>query len=208
MMHNVFISYHHRNDQWAKEHLLRMSREHQIFRDWSVDTGDIDPNLPNQRIREIIRDDYLKGSTVTVVLVGQETRDRMHCDWEIKSSMIDGTNNKKSGILVIMLPSTGCTNYRAAHESEKSYLYPETTSWTTISSRAEYEKRYPYLPERLVDNLVKGTAKISVAPWSKIEHDPIAVELLIRNAASARQSNDYCLAREMRKRNHTRSASA
>ena len=39
--HKVFISYHHTNDQWAKEALLKCNEENGIFIDGSVDTGGI-----------------------------------------------------------------------------------------------------------------------------------------------------------------------
>lgn len=68
--HKVFISYHHANDQLYKEELLRLNKLHDIFIDSSVDTGDIDENLNDNRIREVIRDEYLKDSSVTILLVG------------------------------------------------------------------------------------------------------------------------------------------
>ena len=83
-----------------------MSDQHGIFIDQSVDTGDISDELCDEAIREKIRDDYLRDSTVTIVLVGLETKRRKHVDWEIYSSMIDGKKNKKSGILAVNLPST------------------------------------------------------------------------------------------------------
>ena len=100
-MHKVFISYHHANDQYYKECLVNMGKYYEIFIDRSVDTGDISDNLTDQAIREKIRDEYLRDSTVTIVLVGLETKRRKHVDWEIYSSMIDGKINKKSGILVV-----------------------------------------------------------------------------------------------------------
>ena len=117
--HKVFISYHQANDGSYKESLLVLNRDYDLFIDASVDTGGIDDTLPDQRIREIIRDDYLRDSTVTIVLVGLETKKRKHVDWEIYSSMFDGAVNKKSGILVIQLPQTECTTYTAAHGDEE-----------------------------------------------------------------------------------------
>ena len=72
-----------------------------MFIDGSVDTGDINENLPDKSIRTIIRDQYLRDTTVTLVLVGAETRGRKHVDWEIYSSMIDGAVNKKSGVVAV-----------------------------------------------------------------------------------------------------------
>ena len=81
-MHKVFISYHHSNDQRYKNELVEMADRHRVFIDKSVDTGDIDDSLTDARIREIIRDGYLRDSTVTIVLVGNDTRRRKHVDWE------------------------------------------------------------------------------------------------------------------------------
>ena len=103
-MHKVFISYHHDNDQHHKDSLVTFGEQNQIFIDRSVDTDDISDGLSDESIRELIRDEYLRDSTVTIVLVGTETRHRKHVDWEIYSSMYDGRINKKSGILAIELP--------------------------------------------------------------------------------------------------------
>ena len=106
-MHKVFVCYHHDNDQAYKDMLVEFGEQNQIFIDRSVDTGDIADGLDGGYIRELIRNEYLRDSTVTIVLVGTETRRRKHVDWEIYSSMYDGTVNKRSGILVINLPTTG-----------------------------------------------------------------------------------------------------
>jgi hypothetical protein len=44
-MHKVFISYHHANDQWYKNELVKFNEQHHIFDDQSIDTGDIDDDL-------------------------------------------------------------------------------------------------------------------------------------------------------------------
>src|SRR5690606_31478094 len=145
---------HHANDQWAKNQLQQWAEQYGLFIDVSVDTNDVNDNLPTESIRRIIRDDYLGDSSVTIVLVGTETKGRKHVDWEIYSSMYDGTVNKQSGILVVQLPSTNPTYWTAAHEVEKAAVYPDCTSWSTISDQAEYERRYPYMPARIIDNLL------------------------------------------------------
>ena len=199
-MHKVFISYHHDNDQHYKEQLLSINNRHGVFIDRSVDTGDISDDLDDQTIREKIRDEYLRDSSVTILLVGTGTKNRKHIDWEIYSSMIDGTVNKKSGILVVNLPSTGCTFFDAAHESEKPTVYPEWQNWITISERTEYERRYPYVPDRIIDNLLKQGAYVSVTTWSKI-CDPNNLRFLINTAFEDRQRCVYDLRRPMRRRN-------
>lgn len=197
--HKVFISYHHKNDQSYKEKLLEINRVHQIFIDASVDTYDIDDNLPDERIREIIRDEYLRDSTVTILLVGLETKNRKHIDWELYSSMYDGKRNKKSGVFVINLPSTNCTYCNVSHEGEKTFVHPEITNWVTINSRSEYERRYPDMPPRIIDNLLAKDAKISVVEWNKIEKNPDKLSFLIKAAYNDRESCEYDLSMAMKR---------
>jgi hypothetical protein len=177
-----------------------MNRYYPIFIDKSVDTGDISDQLDDNTIREKIRDEYLRDSTVTIVLVGIETKRRKHVDWEIYSSMYDGKVNKKSGILVINLPSTNCTYFTATHEGEKEKLYPEITSWITIDNRSEYESRYPYMPDRIIDNLLKNDVKISVVNWNKIENNFSALDFLIGATFNDRINCIYDLSKPMRRR--------
>lgn len=201
-MHKVFISYHHRNDQGYKESLLEWNRNNNIFIDASVDTGDINENLSDESIRQEIRDEYLKDSSVTILLVGTETKNRKHIDWEIYSSMYDGQVNKKSGVLVINLRSTGCTYYTAAHgDEEKAALYPSTSNWTSIKSRADYESRYPYMPSRIIDNLLKNDAKVSVTNWGTITASPDKLKLLIDLTYNDRAGCNYDLSAPMRRAN-------
>ena len=200
-MHKVFITYHHKNDQLAKEQLLDLNNRHRIFIDKSVHAGDISDDLDDQAIRRIIRDDYLRDSTVTILLVGTKTKGRKHVDWEVYSSMFDGTVNTKSGILVINLPSTGCTLGFASHGSrEKQRVYPEVSDWVSVDTRAEYERRYPYMPDRIVDNLLAGDARVSVVPWAKALN-PDHLAFLVEATFADREQCKYDLSRGLRRHN-------
>lgn len=199
-MHKVFISYHHANDQRYKEALVDAARRHLMFIDRSVGTGDIDERLPDQRIREIIRDDYLRDSTVTIVLVGYQTARRKHVDWEIYSSMFDGKVNKKSGILMVSLPGTS-KSWHVAHEGEKHAIYPDISQWTSVESRADFERRYPYMPARIIDNLMAPEAKISIVPWARICDNPRNLRWLVDATFRDRAKCKYELSRPMRRAN-------
>jgi len=199
--HKVFISYHHANDQIYRERLKRLNEIHDIFIDGSVNTGDINDNLDSQRIREIIRDDYLKDSTVTILLAGTETKRRKHVDWEIYSSMINGKRNKRSGILVINLPTTNCTYYTASQNGEKDRIYPGYSNWVSVDTRDEYERRYPHMPARIIDNLINDDATISVVNWNKIVNDLDGLRFLIHKTSENRLNCEYDLHRSMRRAN-------
>jgi len=133
--HKVFISYHHANDEyWKNLFIEKFSESFDAFIDKSVRDGDIDDaNLTSEQIYQKIRDNYIKDSTVTIVLIGTETWKRKHIDWEIATSLWDGSINKRNGLLGIILPS-----------------YYKT-----------YEKYNPCtIPPRLYDNIKCGYAKI------------------------------------------------
>lgn len=198
-MHRVFVSFHHENDQDYKNSLVTWAKENNVFEDGSVDLGEIPEDWSDERIREYIRDEHLKDTTVTILLVGTETKWRKHVDWEVYSSMYDGTVNKKSGIIVILLPSARSSYFSCGHLNEKTAIYPENNNWITITDRAEYERRYPFLPDRIIDNLLKPEAKISVINWDKI--DPNNLKLMIDNAYNDRANCQYDLSRPMRRRN-------
>lgn len=197
--HKVFISYHHANDQWAKDRLIELNEQYDIFIDCSVETGDIPDTWDDQHIRTEIRNNYLRDSTVTILLVGVETRNRKHIDWELYSSMFDGLVNKKSGIVVIMLPSTGCTYSHTSHAGEKEYVFPKNAHWEKMKTRTDFERCFPCMPNRIIDNLLSDTARISVANWDELNVSQLSV--LIDNAAKDRSVNIYDMSRPMKRRN-------
>lgn len=198
-MHKVFISFHSKDIAY-KNSLINFNEGNPMFIDGSVDTRDISDDLPDDRIRQKIRDEYLGDSTVTILLVGQGTKGRKHVDWEVYSSMYDGKVNKRSGVIAVLLPGANPgNNWTAAHDNEKSVVYPETTNWTSVDNHAEYERRYPYLPARIIDNLLSKEVKLSVVPWEKL--DTKTLPLLIDNAFDSRLSNKYDLSRPMRRAN-------
>ena len=197
--HKVFISYHHKNDQFYKEELLKINDRNNLFTDMSVDTGDIPEDLSDKEIRQKIRDDYLKDSTVTILLLGAETKYRKYIDWEIYSSMYDGKINKKSGILVINLPCiTNTFRLMASHDGEREKVYPDIplSAWIPF-----HKNHHPYLPERIIDNLIDEKAKISVTDWDRVQKDLSILEFLIQVTFKDRTQCDYDLSRPMRRKN-------
>ena len=185
-----------------------MAWYHGCFEDGSVRVGDIDDDRSSESIRRLIRDEYLLDTEVTILLCGTETRDRKHVDWELKSSMIDGQKNRKSGILVINLPVVGDDTWHAALPNEKSIIYADYTGkWAALGSRAECEERYPFMPARIIDQLLHAEASVSVVPWARVTNSPDNLRWLVDQTASAGRTNNYDLSRPMRRRNHIRSTS-
>ena len=102
--HNVFISYHHAQDQRSKDEFVQMMGDNIV--DKSVDVGNIDDRgMRLDEVRQRIRDDYIASASVTIVLIGPCTWRRKHVDWEIGSSLRDTEKNPRCGLLGIFLPN-------------------------------------------------------------------------------------------------------
>ena len=101
--HKVFISFHEKDIKY-KEAFVRMMGKRIVDR--SVDTGNIDDTaLKTETIRQKIRDEYIRDATVTIVLIGARTWQRMHVDREIGSSIRKTKKNPRCGLLGIVLPN-------------------------------------------------------------------------------------------------------
>lgn len=190
-MHRVFISYHHHLDQRYKDALCRWNGLHKIFIDESVYDGDIDDtNMSDEDIRKAIRDNNLRKSTVTLLLVGKQTQYRKHVDWELYSSMYDAPINHRSGIVVVMLPTTGCKCTFAGHDGEIDSVF-RGTDWQTnnlLTTNSDYQNHFPYLPNRIIVNLMEG-AKISIINWDELT--PSRLATLIDNAYNDKDNTSY-----------------
>ena len=139
LRHKVFVSYHHANDQFYRNQFeLLFADIYNVIVSKSVQIGDIESHLTADTIRNTIRDNYLRDSTVTVVLVGEQTWQRKHVDWEIGSSIRDTEYNPRSGLLGILLPTYP--------DSTQNEYYPQT------------------VPPRLNDTVVCGYA--TMYHWS------------------------------------------
>ena len=100
--HNVFIS-HHDADREYKKRFIQMMGDYIV--DMSVDEDDIDDtDLATETIRQEIRDGYIRQASVTIVLLGPCTWQRMHVDWEIHSSIRHTDYNQRCGLMGIWLP--------------------------------------------------------------------------------------------------------
>jgi hypothetical protein len=141
--HKVFVSFHHANDQKYRDDFEHKFGDiHEIMVSRSVRDGDIDPSSTTDSIRNKIRDEYLRDSTVTVVLVGAQTWQRKHVDWEIGGSIRNTEYNSRSGLMGIMLPT-----------------HPDYGRYVKSKQYDQYK-----IPPRLHDNIQCGFATLH--PWS------------------------------------------
>ena len=180
--HRVFVSYYHTEDQDYREEFEGLFSDiYDRYVSESVKMGDIDDTtLSTDRIRQIIRDDYLRDSTVTVVLVGAHTWQRKFVDWEIGSSLRHTKYNSRSGLLGILLPTFPC------HTGLSGTLPPALSAdiRTIYFNGRPISYDYRTIPPRLHDNIEQGFAKIY--PWS---NDPDTVQSWIHEAFTRRHED-------------------
>ena len=101
--HNVFIS-HHDADRDYKRRFVQMMGD--LIVNKSVDEDDIDDtDLAAETVRQEIREGYIRQASVTIVLIGPCTWQRMHVDAEIHFSIRHTDFNQRCGLLGIWLPN-------------------------------------------------------------------------------------------------------
>lgn len=97
--HRVFISYQHSRDQVFYEAFSRAFHDtHEAFFDNSLERR-IDSDNADYVIRRI-REDYIRGTSCTIVLVGAEIWGRKYVDWEIKATL-----DKEHALIGVQLPT-------------------------------------------------------------------------------------------------------
>lgn len=133
MAHQVFVSYHHRNDQSKADYLRSKYSYNNTIIDRSLQ--DAYDNKSDDEILSLIRTYHLKNSTVTIVLIGSETAYRKWVDWEIYSSLRPYGPRTVNGLLAIYLPSAGKVPERLQANIDSGYAV--TMKWENISWQLE-----------------------------------------------------------------------
>ncbi len=124
MSRKAFISYSHRLDQEAADRFANFfSDQRDVFVDKSVrgDLGDLHAETIKNKIRPLIAQ-----SSVTVVLIGQDTGGRSWVDWEIYNSLRKGYGNERNGLLGIHIPNKRHWIPTRLHKNEHMSLI---TTW-------------------------------------------------------------------------------
>lgn len=95
----VFVSYHHRGDRGFYAEFSRVfAGIYEAVQDNSVER-EIDSDDTEYVMRRI-REEYITGTSCTVVLCGRETPWRKFVDWEIKATLDRG-----HGLVGVVLPT-------------------------------------------------------------------------------------------------------
>lgn len=102
-----FISYHHVDEPAVRKFVQTFDHQHDVFivRRLGEMPDDIIKSDYTDYVMGRIRADYIKDSTVTIVIGGQCTWARRYVDWEIQASLRAGDTVTPNGLLGIKLPT-------------------------------------------------------------------------------------------------------
>lgn len=124
----VFVSYHHHNDRSYYDQFVRLFEDsYDVIQDASVER-EIDSDDAEYVMRNI-RENYLTGTSSTIVLCGSGTPYRKFVDWEIKATL-----DKEHGLIGVNLPTnpTGIVPLRLYDNIQSSYA--GWVHWQAIES--------------------------------------------------------------------------
>ena len=146
----IFVSYHHGNDRAYYDSFSQFfSASYDVIQDNSVDRN-IDSTNTDYIIRNI-RENYISGTSCTIVLCGAQTPWRKFVDWEIKATL-----DKNHGLIGINLPSNPI--------QQGKYTVPDRLHDNVISGYALWIQWADLNagPQFLVSKIVEANAKSSL----------------------------------------------
>ena len=155
MARRVFFSFHYDRDIWAVN---------QIRNSWVVrNSGETQPFVDKAEFEQIKRqgdravqnwiDTQMKGTSVTVVLIGAETYDRRWVKYEIEQS-------HKQGKGIIGIELRGMKN---REEITDDIIAPNPFDYANIKDRSGVQPNYP------IYNWVNDEGRENIAQWIEKE---------------------------------------
>lgn len=108
----IFISYHHGGDKIFYDAFINaFSSSYDVIYDNSIERA-VDSSNVDYVIRKI-RENYITGSSCTIVLCGANTPYRKFVDWEIKATL-----DKHHGLIGVNLPTNSLN-------PDRNYVIPD-----------------------------------------------------------------------------------
>lgn len=137
----VFVSYHHSGDQYYYDDFSsKFYNQYEAITDNSLDrrveSDDVD------YVMRLIRENYITGTSCTIVLVGNNSWGRKYIDWEIKATL-----DKQHGLIGVQLPTLqqnlyGNVNVPARLSDNIDSGYAVWVTWANFTASASSCKSY------------------------------------------------------------------
>lgn len=170
-----FISYHHDDESEVQKFIQDFDHDQDVLIARGIGasmSGDIINSNNEDYIKARIRENYLRDTTVTIVLVGKCTWARKFVDWEVAASLRNTATSSRSGLLAITLPS-------AAEYHGKTL--PERVA-DNVDGEVGYARWWKY-----------PASSMSLAHLIETAYDArTSKSHLVDNARSLRPSNGFC----------------
>lgn len=132
--HKVFISFYRHHDQVYKNYIDRYLSSNIINK--SVMKGEYCTDNSDKYIKCLIREAKISDSSVVVVLVGPNTKNRKHVDWEIYAGLRPSINGN-SGLIGIFLPTVHKT-------PNGGYYYADVPARLADNIKSRYADSYDW----------------------------------------------------------------
>ncbi|MGP1505534.1 MAG: TIR domain-containing protein [Eggerthia catenaformis] len=149
MGHKCFVSFK-KEDQAYRNALDNLLDESDLINkglDRVIDSSDGD------YIMQVIRNDYLKDSTVTIFLIGKHSSENEGYDYqwrdknyfikrELQASMYNGKGNIRNGILGVVLPNMYDSVYHGSYECSTCGHMHQYVNFNDSTVIREFSKNY------------------------------------------------------------------
>lgn len=151
----VFVSYHHGGDRaYYDAFIAAFSKSYDVIQDNSVERA-VDSTDTDYVIRRI-RENYITGSSCTIVFCGAQTPFRKFVDWEIKATL-----DKQHGLIGVNLPTNPMGSNFKYTVPDRLYDnivsgYAVWVDWAALTQSVQSVKNYIELanskPASLINN--------------------------------------------------------
>jgi len=148
MAHKCFISYKKEDQDYRNALLQLFSLSDVINKSLDRRINSYDGNY----VMQVIRDDYLKDSTVTIFLIGTHSSENEGYDFygdknyfikrELQASLFSGRNNTRNGILGVVLPSMYEEIYQGSYYCSTCGCSHNTVNITDETVIREFSANY------------------------------------------------------------------
>lgn len=138
--HKIFVSFYHAGDQAYYDSFSRSFHDtYEVVTDNSLERA-IDSDDADYVMRRI-REKHIKGTSCTIVLVGEHTHGRKYVDWEIKATL-----DKEHALIGVQLPScpvnAGKVNVPARLNDNINSGYALWLSWKDATKSPQKLQQY------------------------------------------------------------------
>lgn len=203
-MARIFVSFHHALNQKHAD-VIRGIVTSLGHTDISVNEGtkiENEEKKTDEQIRREIRDNFLKDVDITIVIVGQDTTNRKHIDWEIRSTVYKFEGHRNGGLIVVNALTNNETWLLNDKLIEEHDTTPAPGSRTWPSDSIMTLENFEWLPSRLAHSLVdnynlensmNGIYNHAVFPiisFNKVKNNPNILTEAINQAMNFRKSNE------------------